>query len=62
MFFKKRGVNKEAVKALKDSEKSLEEVKKNDSEIRAVSKELKAIRERNHFAEQLTAIIGGHTK
>jgi vacuolar-type H+-ATPase subunit H len=47
----------EATKALKDAEKNLHEVKERGCEVRKVATALKEIRERNHFAEQLEAII-----
>lgn len=44
-------------KALEDAEHNLSEVKKRSREVSQISNALKDIRERNHFAEQLEAII-----
>lgn len=43
--------------ALLEARTSLSEVKSRTPEVRAISKALKEIREKNHFAEQLEAII-----
>lgn len=45
--------------AVLDAQQSLRQVKAREPEVRAVSRTLKDIRERNHFAEQLQAILGG---
>ena len=47
----------EATEALEHAEKNLEEVKGRSGEVRKVSNALRDFRERNHFAEQLEAII-----
>lgn len=47
----------EATEALQDAEKNLQEVKDRSGEVRRISNALRDFRERNHFAEQLEAII-----
>jgi hypothetical protein len=49
--------SRESEKALKEATKSLEEAEERGQEVTAVAEALRAIRERNHFAEQLEAII-----
>lgn len=59
-FQRKRNKTMEdSQKAVLDSLESLKQVQAREPEVRAVSKTLKDIRERNHFAEQLQAIMGG---
>lgn len=51
--------NPEAANAVRDATKNLEKVKARHPEVREVSQTLKSLRERNHFAEQLEALMGG---
>jgi hypothetical protein len=50
----------EATDALKDAENGLKEVQKRNPEVLNVSRSLRELRERNHFAENLQAIIIRH--
>ena len=50
-------VKDDSQKALEDAQRSLERVKDKGAEVKEVAKALKDIRERNHFAEQLEAVI-----
>lgn len=54
----KRGVESE--EALKDAKKNLREVQRRGREVSNVSNALKEIREKNHFAEALEAIMIRH--
>jgi hypothetical protein len=47
----------EASEALRDARRGLHEVKQRSKEVSDVAEALRQIRERNHFAEQLEAII-----
>lgn len=48
---------KKAEEALNDAHRNLREVKKRGEEVTQVSNALKHLRQRNHFAEALEAII-----
>jgi hypothetical protein len=53
-------LTEEAEDALKDAENGLREVQKRNPEVQRVSRSLRELRERNHFAENLQAIILRH--
>lgn len=55
---KDRGVESEA--ALEDAQRNLCEVQKRGREVSSVANALKEIREKNHFAEALEAIMVRH--
>jgi predicted ATPase len=59
MWFRRRnrGKIKESQQAILDATKTLREVRARDPEVREISRTLKEIRERNHFAENLRAIM-----
>lgn len=61
-LFRRSDSSEEAKKALADAKHNLRKVQARSSEVSRVANALKEIRERNHFAEQLEAIIrsGGH--
>lgn len=61
-FLRKRQsrLTEEATDALRDAEKNLREVQKRNPEVLKISKSLRELRERNHFAENLQAIIIRH--
>ena len=63
MLFRRRR-NTEAAEALEDARKNLKKVQSRGGEVSRVAKALKDIRDRNHFAEALEAIIAsrGSTK
>jgi len=47
----------DAAKAVEEAQKNLEETKETGKEVSEVANALRRIRERNHFAEQLEAVI-----
>lgn len=51
--------NVKSQQAVLDATQSLRKVRDREPEVHAVAKALKEIRERNHFAEQLNALLGG---
>jgi t-SNARE complex subunit (syntaxin) len=51
---------KEAADALQEAHENLREVQKRNPEVLRVSRSLRELRERNHFAENLEAIIIRH--
>lgn len=57
MCRRKREPEVESQRALDGARKSLKRVKARDSEVHAVSESLRVLREKNHFAEQLTNMI-----
>lgn len=60
MWFQRRQGGKsgeEATEALKDAQENLREVQKRSEEVSQVARALKTLRERNHFAEQLEAVL-----
>jgi len=59
MWFRRRKTDTivEATEALEDAKKNLQEIKQRSGEVSRVSNALRDFRERNHFAEQLEAII-----
>lgn len=59
MWLRRRKSN-ESAEALKEAEDSLRQVQLRSVEVSRVAKALKDIRNRNHFAEALEAIIVGH--
>lgn len=56
-FLKRKSDHEEVQKALVGADKSLEEIKTRSKEVSDVSSRLRYIRERNHFAEQLSIIM-----
>lgn len=57
--FKGTKADPEAAEALAESTKSVHKARKRDPEVKEVSRKLRLMRERNHFREQLEAIMGG---
>lgn len=57
MWFRRSDSAEEAKNALADAKTNLRKVQARSSEVTRVANALKEIRERNHFAEQLEAII-----
>lgn len=62
MFFRKRKNCVESKKAVEDSAKNLRKAQETEPEVHLVSEKLKEIRRKNHFAEQLMVIMGGHSR
>lgn len=56
-LFRRRDSSDEAKNALEDAKHNLRKVQARSSEVSRVANALKEIRERNHFAEHLEAII-----
>lgn len=54
---RKRALEHESMEALLDATNNLKQVQRRGREVNRVANALKDIRERNHFAEQLEAII-----
>lgn len=61
-FLRKRQsrLTEEATDALEDAKRNLREVQKRTPEVASISRSLRELRERNHFAENLQAIIIRH--
>lgn len=57
MWFRRSDSAEEAKYALADAKRNLRKVQARGSEVTRVANALREIRERNHFAEQLEAII-----
>lgn len=55
----KRSTEGESGIALQQAQLHLEEIKARDPEVSEVSKAMRILRERNHFAERLQALIIG---
>lgn len=51
--------NKESQQALSEAQENLDRVRSRSKEVHKVSQASKELRERNHFAEQLTEIMFG---
>lgn len=58
-FRRDKRAEKESQQAVLEAVESLRDVTSRNKEVHTVSKTLKDIRERNHFAEQLRAIMEG---
>lgn len=59
MSLLRRKPRHDSKKALEDAKQSLHIVKSRAPEVREVATALKEMRERNHFADKLIAIMGG---
>lgn len=59
MSLLKRKPHHDSKKALEEAKQSLRAVRSRAPEVREVATALKEIRERNHFADKLIAIMGG---
>lgn len=57
MWFRSQNDKKDSEKALADAKRNLKRVQKRNEEVSEVADALKKIRERNHFAEELEAIV-----
>ncbi len=58
-LFRRNREDQESVKALEEASKNLERAKERDPEVKEVAESLRCIREQNHFAERLEAIMKG---
>lgn len=56
-FRRSKKTDVESEKALEEARENLREVQKRGGEVSKVANALKDLRERNHFAEQMEAII-----
>lgn len=60
MWFRRQNKNSvESEAALEDAKKNLRKVQNRGCEVSSVANALKEMREKNHFAEALEAIMGG---
>lgn len=59
--WKARDAFKESTAALVDARHNARRSKDRSFEVHRISRELRILREQNHFAEQLEAIMGGRT-
>lgn len=54
--------NGESIKAIQDAESHVEQAKAREHEVHQIAESFRRIRERNHFAEQVIAILSHDLK